>query len=71
MKEVNLRSAIAEHCHSLGHRPDFDSFRVLDRERDWARRKIKESVYIMQHRTFNRDDGWKLGRLWKGLFGSF
>jgi hypothetical protein len=71
VKEVNLRSAIAEHCHSLSHRPDFDSFTVLDREKDWARRKIKESVYIMQHSTFNRDEGWKLGRLWKGLFDAF
>ena len=34
VSEVNLRSAIAEHCHSQDHRPDFDSFTVLDRERD-------------------------------------
>ena len=70
VRELNFRSAIAEHCHNFNHRADFDSFRVLDREKDWVRRRIKESIYIMKHRTFNRDEGVKLWGSWKSLLGA-
>ena len=37
-RELNVRSAIAEHGLALNHRPDFDSFRVIDCEKNWRSR---------------------------------
>ena len=34
LRQVNMRSAISQHCHTSNHQPDFDSFRVLDVEKD-------------------------------------
>ena len=66
-REINMRSAISEHSHRVGHRPNFDSFKIICREKDWTRRRIREGVEIMRHRTFNRDDGIRLDRKWKRL----
>ena len=67
VKQVSMRSAISEHCHSNNHRPDFNSFEILDVEKNWKRRKIKESLYIMANKTFNRDGGIGVDRRWKFL----
>ena len=67
VKEMNVRSAIAEHCHTKGHRPDFDSFCIVDREKDWRRRRIKEAIYIRTTDNFNRDAGLDIGRTWDCL----
>ena len=60
-----MRSAISEHCHKDGHRPDFNSFKVIDEEKNWRRRRIKESLHIMKNKTFNRDGGIGVDRRWK------
>ena len=71
LRQVNMRSAISERCHTSNHQPDFDSFRVLDVEKDWRRRKIKESLFIMANRTFNRDGGVGVDRRWNGASCDF
>ena len=71
LRQVNMRSAISERCHTSNHQPDFDSFRVLDVEKDWRRRKIKESLFIMANRTFNRDGGVGVDRRWNGVSCDF
>ena len=65
VKQLNMKSAISEHCQTMEHRPDFNSFCVVDVERNWRRRKIKESLHIMSNSTFNRDGGIGVDRRWK------
>jgi hypothetical protein len=67
VKQVSTRSAISEHCHVMKHRPDFDSFCVLDVEKNWRRRRIKESLHIMANETFNRDEGIGVDKRWRSL----
>ena len=68
VREMKMTSAISEHCHSMNHQPDFGSFQVIDTEKEWKRRRIKESLYIMVNNTFNRDNGYNIDRRWKTLF---
>jgi hypothetical protein len=65
VKELNMRSAIAEHCHTLGHKIDFEKFSVVGSERGWLRRRIKEGVTIMRYETMNRDEGLRIDKRWK------
>ena len=66
-RNINTRSAISEHCHEMHHRPDFDSFEVIEMESNWRRRRIKEGIHIMKNRTFNRDCGLSIDRCWRSL----
>lgn len=66
-REVNLRSAISEHCHKVSHRPNFDSFEIVEFESNWRRRRIKESIHIMRNKTFNRDCGLSIDRCWRTI----
>ena len=66
-RDLNMRSAISEHCHKKNHRPNFDSFEVIERESDWRRRRIKEGIHIMRNNTFNRDCGVSIDSCWRTL----
>ena len=57
VSRAKISSAVG---NGWNHRPDFDSFKVLDREEDWARRQIKEGIYILKNKTIKRDEGWKV-----------
>jgi hypothetical protein len=65
LETFNMRSAIAEHCFSEDHKVNFQDFCVIGYEKDWKRRKIKESLEIMKRDTFNRDSGVQVDRRWK------
>ena len=67
VRQINMKSAISEHCHVNGHRPDFASFEIVDVERGWRRRRIKESLHIMKNNTFNRDCGIGVDKRWRTL----
>ena len=71
VRDMDMRSAIAQHVHEQSHRPDSDSFKVILKEKDWRRRKIKESLVIRQARNFNRDVGVDLKGGWRGIFNCF
>ena len=64
VRELNMRSAIAEHCHELNHRVDFDKFTIIGEERNWTRRRLKEAIQISKHDTFNRDGGLQIDKRW-------
>lgn len=66
-REMNQRSAISEHCHQLSHRPNFESFEVIEMEKDWRRRRIKEGIHILRSDTFNRDSGYTIDSCWRSL----
>jgi len=65
VREMNERSAIAEHCLTHNHKVDFNKFSVIKQERNWLRRRIKEGIEIFRHPTFNRDEGLHVDRKWK------
>ena len=67
VKEMSMKSAISEHCHTFNHRPDFSTFTVIDHEKNWRRRRIKEGLHIMTNRTFNRDSGFVIDKSWEGV----
>ena len=50
-----------EHCLATGHSVSKNNIKVLCREQEWQRRKVKEAIYIKQHGpTMNRDQGYQL-----------
>ena len=52
---------MGEHCLVTGHSVSKNNIRVLSREQEWHRRKVKEAIYIKQHGpTMNRDQGYQL-----------
>ena len=65
VREINERSAIAEHVHKHEHTVDFRKFSVLGVEKSWFRRRIREGIEIYRHKTFNRDDGIHVDGRWK------
>ena len=54
-------TAIGEHSISTGHSVSLRNSKILCREPDWIKRKVKESIYIKQRRPdMNRDQGYQL-----------
>ena len=60
----DMKSANAVHRGQEGHLVDRGNARILDRERNWCRRKIKGSLYIKRHKNFNLDSGFSLSHVW-------
>ena len=49
------------HYLATGHSVSKNNIRVLCREQQWHRRKVKEAIYIKQQGlTMNRDQGYQL-----------
>ena len=54
-------TGVGEHCNNTGHSVSWDNTKVLAREQDWLKRKVKEAIYIKQQRPImNRDQGYQL-----------
>ena len=71
LKELDLKSAIAQHAFESDHRPDEASFKISLREKNCFRRKVKESLMISTMKTFNRDSGLELKGKWEGVLSKF
>ena len=51
-----------------GHQLDWMSAKVIDREKRWRSRKVKEALWIRNtESTLNRDKGWDIDPLWFSL----
>ena len=62
-KHLNLDkpTGVGEHCLATGHSVSKNNIKVLCREQEWHRRKVKEAIYFKQHGpTMNRDHGYQL-----------
>ena len=53
------KSAITDHVSQLNHLIDWDSAKLVERERDWSTRGVKEAIVIRQNKgkCMNRDEG--------------
>ena len=64
MRDLNPILAIAERCMLNAHRSYFDSFEVIDCEKNWKRRQIIEAIHIKMNKIFNRDRGVEIDKCW-------
>ena len=61
-------SAIKDHLENNKHCTSLENVKILDREGDWHRRKIKEAIMIQRHHpTLNRDKGLELPAAYSSL----
>ena len=66
-----FKSAISIHAREKNHLMNFDDVSVLDREDNWIRRRVKESMHVRKLRPeipMNQDDGgYELSHVWDPL----
>ena len=61
-------SAIKEHLENTGHKCTLDNTKIIDKEANWYRRKIKEAIHIQRHNpSLNRDKGLELAPVYSPL----
>ena len=54
--KLDKPTGVGDHCNATGHSVFMDNLRVLDREQDWMKRKVKEAIHIKQRApSMNRD----------------
>ena len=58
-------TGVGDHCNATGHSVSMDNLKVLDREQEWMKRKVKEAIHIKQRApTMNRDQGYQLSPIY-------
>ena len=54
-------TGVGDHCRATGHSVSMKNTKIMTRESNWHKRKVKEAVYIRQRApTMNRDQGYHL-----------
>ena len=65
------KSTLVEHAHITGHHIYLENAKVIAREDNLFKRKIKEKIEINLNENYlNRDDGTKISDSWKPLLYS-
>ena len=65
------KSALAEQAHITGHHICLENAKVIAREGNLLKRKIREKIEInLNENCLNRDDGAKISDSWKPLLHS-
>ena len=67
------RSAITDHVAQENHTIKWDKAKMVERERDWVARGVREAIVIRRyhHRSMNRDEGrFMLSHLYNDLLES-
>ena len=61
-------SAVAEHVWDTDHKMEWKKVRILDMERNWQSRRVREALRIeMNNPSLNRDKGLELSPFWMKL----
>ena len=66
-----MKNANAAHSVKESHSIDWENARIIDREQNWKKRRIKESLYIRSKDNYNLklDSGLALSQVWNPLIG--
>ena len=67
VKSASQRSHTAEHCWKYNHDFDWNNKRVLDFEKNWKTRIIKEAIYSEENRPHINGVSLKLPAIWKPI----
>ena len=66
--KLDKTTAVGEHCLETGHSVSLTNTKVLAREEDWFKRKIKEAINIRQQQpSINRDQGYHLPAIYSQI----
>ena len=64
----NTNSPLKDHLMECGHTCTLESAKILDKEENWFRRRVKEALHIRRERpTLNRDPGLELAPVYSQL----
>ena len=44
---LTIPTGVSDHCNATGHSVSLDNTKVLTREPQWTKRKVKEDIYII------------------------
>ena len=67
VKSASQRSHTAEHCWKYNHDFDWNNKRVLDFEKNWKTRIIKEAIYSEENKHHINGVSFKLPAIWKPI----
>ena len=56
---LTIPTGVGDHCNATGHSVSLDNTKVLTREPQWTKRKVKEDIYIKRNSpSMNREQGY-------------
>jgi hypothetical protein len=62
-------SPLKEHMEATGHKCSMQNVKVIEKEDNWFRRRVKEAIHIRRSRpTVNRDAGMELPHIYSQFF---
>ena len=67
IKSASKKSHTAEHCWKYNHDFDWKHKKVLDFEKNWKTRTIKESIYSEENEHHINGISFKLPNIWKPI----
>ena len=66
--EINPTNLLSRNTHTSPHTTCIDKTRLLEREENYTKQRIREVVEIeKRNNILNRDDGLKLSSSWKSV----
>ena len=68
-EHTNLdKPTVGDHCRAKGHSVSMKNTKILTRESNWHKRKVKEAIYIKQRAsTMNRDQAYHLPAIYNQI----
>ena len=61
-------TGVGDHCRATGHSVSMKNTKILTRESNWHKRKVKEAIYIRQRApTMHRDQGYHLPAIYNQI----
>ena len=65
---LTIPTGVGDHCNATGHFVSLDNTKVLTREPQWTKRKVKEAIYIKKSApSMNREQGYQLPPIYHQL----
>ena len=65
---LTIPTGVGDHCNATGHSVSLDNTKVLTREPQWTKRKVKEAIYIKKSApSMTREQGYQLPPIYHQL----